>query len=420
MAMDKPRANPPKKRGKLYAGIAIVVAVVGTLGLSRMGPALPSVDHELAWTDTVERGTMVRNIRGPGTLVPEQIQIISAVTSGRVVEKLIDPGVHVEPSTVLLRLENPDVRLQLLEERRQLTDAKSGLVNTEAQLESSRLNQESQVAQVEQQYLEAARTDSVNEELWAKKLITRNDYLKGKENVRQLKTRLDIERKKLDVQLNSTDAQLDAQRAAVEQLEQMVAFREEQLGSMNVTAGASGVLQRLGVDGILEIGQFIQSGQELARVVQPGKLKAVLRIPETQAVDVVIGQDAEIDTRNGVIHGTVIRIDPAAQGGTVGVDVALPDELPAGARPDLSVDGRIIISQLDDVLHVSRQQYANPNSTIGLFRLEPDGNTAVRVSVQVGAASVNEMEIISGLKEGDVVILSDMSQWDSYDKIKLK
>jgi multidrug resistance efflux pump len=420
MAMDKPRANPPKKRGKLYASIAIVAAVILTVGLSQLKPAPPSVDRQLAWTDTVERGTMVRNIRGPGTLVPEQIQIIAAVTNGRVVEKLVDPGVTVEPNTVLLRLENPDVQLNLLAEQRQLTSGRSALVSMETTLASNRLNQEAAVAQIVQQYSEAARTDSVNEELWSKQLITRNEYLTAKDNLEQLKTRVDIERQKLAMQVNSIESQLEAQRAEIDQLERMVAFRQDQLESMNVTAGTSGVLQRLGQTGDLEIGQYILSGQELARVVQPGRLKAVLRIPETQAVDVVVGLAAEIDTRNGVIHGRVVRIDPAAQGGTVGVDVALPEDLPPGARPDLSVDGRIIISQLDDVLHVGRQQYANPRSTIGLFKLEPDGNTAVRVPVQIGEASVNEMEVVSGLREGDVVILSDMSQWDSYDRIRLR
>jgi HlyD family secretion protein len=420
MAMDKPRANPPKKRGKLYAGIAIAAAVIVTLGLSQLKPAPPSVDRELAWTDTVERGTMVRNIRGPGTLVPEQIQIISAVTNGRVVERLVDPGMEVEPSTVLLRLENPDVQLQLLSEQRQLTNARSSLVSMESTLESNRLNQQAAVATAAQQYNDAARTDSINEELWAQQLISRNEYLTAKDNFSQLKTRVDIEREKLKVVEGSIEAQLEAQRAEINQLEQIVAFRQDQLESMNVTAKSSGVLQRLGNDGNLEIGQYILSGQELARVVQPGKLKAVLRIPETQAVDVVVGQAAEIDTRNGVIHGTVMRIDPAAQGGTVGVEVSLPDDLPPGARPDLSVDGRIIINQLDDVLHVGRQQYANPNSTIGLFKLEADGNHAVRVSVRIGAASVNEMEVVNGLNEGDIVILSDMSQWDSYDRIRLR
>jgi multidrug resistance efflux pump len=363
---------------------------------------------------------MVRNIRGPGTLVPEQINIISAVTSGRVVERLVDPGITVDPSTVLLRLENPDVQLQLLAEQRQLTNARSSLVSMQSNLASNRLNQESALGTIVQQYNEAARTDSVNEELWSKQLITRNEYLTAKDNVMRLKAAVAIEREKLEVVENSIEAQLEAQRAEINQLEQIVEFRREQLESMNVTAKSTGVLQRLGQDGTLEIGQYVLSGQELARVVQPGKLKAVLRIPETQAVDVVIGLAAEIDTRNGVIHGRVVRIDPAAQGGTVGVDVSLPDDLPPGARPDLSVDGRIIISQLDDVLHVGRQQYANPNSTIGLFKLVPGGNEAVRVSVQIGAASVNEMEIMGGLNEGDIVILSDMSQWDSYDRIRLR
>jgi multidrug resistance efflux pump len=418
--MDKPRANPPKKRGKLYLALGIVGAVVITLGLSQLKPAPPSVESELAWRDTVERGPMVKQIRGPGTLVPERIQIISAVTSGRVVERLVEPGTTVEANTVLLRLENPDVELQLLESQRQLTSARSELVNLTSTLESTRLLQAGAVAQLESQYREAARKDSVNEELFAKQLIQRNQYLTDKDNVAQLKQRLGFEKERLKVQTGTIDTQLAAQREQVERLQQIVAFRQQQLQSMNVTAKAAGVLQRLGPDGNLEVGQYVLSGQELARVVQPGKLKAVLRVPETQIVEVAIGQEAEIDTRNGIITGRVVRIDPAAQNGTVGVDVSLPDQLPASARPDLSVDGRIIVDRLPDVLHVSRQQYANANSTIGLFKLESDGKTAVRVSVQIGAASVNEMEIKGGLNEGDIVILSDMSQWDSYDRIRLK
>jgi HlyD family secretion protein len=418
--MDKPRANPPKKRGKLYLAAGIIGAVVITLGLSQLKPAPPSVESELAWRDTVERGAMVKQIRGPGTLVPERIQIISAVTSGRVVERLVEPGTTVDANTVLLRLENPDVELQLLESQRQLTSARSELVSLTSSLESTRLLQAGAVAQLESQYREAARKDSVNEELYAKQLIQRNQYMTDKDNLAQLKERLGFEKERLKVQTGTIDTQLAAQREQVDRLQQIVAFRQQQLQSMTVTAKAAGVLQRLGPDGNLEVGQYVLSGQELARVVQPGKLKAVLRVPETQIVEVTIGQEAEIDTRNGIITGHVVRIDPAAQTGTVGVDVSLPDDLPASARPDLSVDGRIIVDRLPDVLHVSRQQYANQNSTIGLFRLEPDGKTAVRVSVQIGAASVNEMEIKSGLNEGDIVILSDMSQWDSYDRIRLK
>jgi multidrug resistance efflux pump len=418
--MDKPRANPPKKRGKLYAAIAIVGAVGVTLGLSQLKPAPPSVDGELAWRDTVEVGEMVRQIRGPGTLVPEQIQIISALTAGRVEEVLVDAGETVEPTTVLLRLSNPDVELALLDAQRQLTNARSTLINLTSTLESNRLAQAGALATIESQYADALRQDKVNEDLNAKNLITRNQYETDKGRLNELKQRLEYEKKRLEVQTNTIDSQLSAQREEVDRMVEIVAFRQNQVGSMLVRAGTNGVLQRMGTTGRLEIGQYVQSGTELARVVQPGRLKAELRIPETQVVDVAVGQEAEIDIRNGVLIGKVIRIDPAAQTGTVGVDVSLPAELPAGARPDLSVDGRIIVDKLDNVMHVGRPNHANANQTIGLFKLEPDGKTATRISIQVGQVSVNEMEVKQGLKAGDVVILSDMSQWDSYDRIRLR
>jgi multidrug resistance efflux pump len=418
--MDKPRANPPKKRGKLYAALAIVGAVIITLGLSQLKPAPPSVDSELAWRDTVQLGEMIRQIRGPGTLVPEQIQIISALTSGRAVEVLVEPGTRVEANTILLRLTNPDVELQLLEAERSLTSARSNLAQLSASLESQRLAQLGAVATLESQYNDAVRQDAVNEQLHAQALITRNDYLLAKDRLKELGDRLDAERKRLELQTGTIENQLEAQREEVAKLQQIVRFRTNELNSMNVVAGTDGVLQSLGTTGRIEIGQYVVSGQELARVVQPGRLKAELRIPETQVVDVAVGQDVEVDIRNGIIAGRVVRIDPAAQTGTVGVDVSLPTELPAGARPDLSVDGRIIVDKLDSVLHVGRPNHANANATIGLFKLESDGRTAVRVSIQVGQVSVNEMEVRSGLREGDIVILADMSQYDSYERIRLR
>lgn len=418
--MDKPRANPPKKRGRLYAVVAALALITITILLSRLKPAPPSVDRELAWTDTVQLGPMVRQVRGPGTLVPEQIRIIPAVTAGRVEQVLVRPGTAVEAGTLLIRMSNPDVELQLLESQRQLTSARSELVNLTASLQTARLAQEGAVAQLESQYNDAVRQDRVNEELNAKGLITANEYATAKDRLKEMERRLQLERERLAVQTGSIDAQLDAQKAQVDRLTRIVAFRTEQLESMNVVAPTAGTLQRLGTDGRLEIGEYVLAGMELARVVQPERLKAELRIPETQAVDIAIGQEAEIDTRNGIVMGRVVRIDPAAQGGSVGVDVALPAELPAGARPDLSVDGRVIVDRLDNVLFVSRPGYGSAGSTIGLFRMEPDGRTAVRVTVQLGAASVNEVEIKAGLKEGDIVILTDLSQYDSYDRIRLR
>ncbi len=418
--MDKPRANPPKKRGRLYAVVGAIVVIAATIYFARLKPAPPSVDRELAWTDTVQQGPMVQQVRGPGTLVPEQIRIIPAVTAGRVEQVLVQAGSEVQPGTLIIRMSNPDVELQLLESERQLTSARSELVNLTATLKTATLAQEGAVAQLESLYNESVRQDKVNEELHTKGLITENEYAAAKDNLKETEKRLDLERQRLEVQKGSIDAQLDAQRAQVDRLTKIVAFRTDQLESMNVKAPTAGTLQRLGTDGRLEIGEYVLAGMELARVVQPDRLKAELRIPESQAVDIVIGQEAEIDTRNGIVMGHVVRIDPAAQGGSVGVDVALPTKLPAGARPDLSVDGRVIVNRLDNVLFMSRPGYGSANSTIGLFRMEPDGKTAVRVSVQLGVASVNEVEIKSGLKEGDVVILSDLSQWDSYDRIRLK
>jgi len=419
--MDKPRTNPPKKRGKLYAAIAIVGAVGITLALTRLQPAPPSVDNELAWRDTVELGEMVRQIRGPGTLVPEQVQIISAITAGRIEELLVENGTSVTPETVLLRLTNPDEELQLLQAERNLSNARGLLLNLRTTLESSRLQQSAALASLQSQYDDAVRQDQINEELNRKQLITQTDYQTAKNNLRQLKQRLDFETRRLEVQTGTIDDQIKQQQDEVNRLQQIVAFQQDRLNSMEVKASVNGVLSRLGTTGRLEIGQYVQSGTELARVVpSPTRLKAELRIPETQVVDIAVGDSAEIDIRTGVIMGRVVRIDPAATTGTVGVDVSLPNDLPAGARPDLSVDGRIIVDRLPNVLHVGRPQHANAGATIGLFKLEPDGRTAVQTTIVVGAASVNEMEVKSGLKEGDIVILSDMSQWDSYPRIRLR
>jgi multidrug resistance efflux pump len=372
--------------------------------------------------DTVTRGPMTRQVRGAGTLVPEQNQLITAITSGRIEQVLVDPGTIVEKGQLLIRLTNPDVQLNLLESQRSLSNSRTILLQLEVTLRQSRLTQQSAIATLLTQYRQAVRQDSVNEELNAKNLITRNEYIAGKDQVRELKQRHEAEIQNLEILEGSMEARLDAGRSEVDRLEQIVSFRTQELQSMEVRAPESGVLQRLGPPGTgrLEIGQYVTAGTEIARIVQPDRLKAELRIPETQMVDVTLGQQAEIDTRNGVVRGTVVRIDPAAQNGTVGVDVKLPESLPAGVRPDLSVDGRIIVAELDDVLHMNRPNVAAANSTIGLFKVESDGRTAVRVTVQIGAASVNEVEVVGGLNEGDVVILSDMSQWDNYDRIRLR
>lgn len=415
--MDKIRTNKPKKRGPLYIGLAIVGAAVITLGLSRLKPAPPSIERAATYMDTVRQGTMLREVRGPGTLVPEVIRIIPALTAGRVEEIFARPGTVVQVGTPLIRLSNPDVELQLLESERQLTAAQSDLVSLRATLRTQVLNQEAVVTTTETQYNEAVRTYNRDQSLLQQNLISQNEAATSKERMEELKARLALEKERLEVMSSTIDAQLEAQEAQVNRLTQLVALRRNQLESMDVKATGAGVLQRLD----LEIGQWVNPGTELARVVQlDAGLKAELRIPETQAVDIVIGQKARIDTRNGFVDGTVVRIDPAAQGGTVGVDVALPDSLPPGARPDLSIDGTVEIQRLADVVYVGRPQIGSPNQTVSLFKLDPGGETASRVTVTFGAASVNHIEVKAGLSPGDVVLLSDMSQWDAYDRVRLR
>jgi len=413
--LDIPRQTVRKRRW-IYAVLAIV-AVAGTaIALSALEPASPTVERAAVWMDTVSRGDMIRQVRGPGTLVPEQIRYISAQTAGRVERVLAQPGTTVEPGTVLLELSNPDVHLQMMEAQRQLSAAESELANLRATLENQRLNQEGSVSTVNSQYREAKRQYDANVELAAKGLISRLEMRRVQDQAEELAARLEIEKKRLDFISQSMKAQLSAQQSQVQRLRGLVDFQQRYLESLHVRAGTSGVLRELP----LQEGQWVNPGSNLAVVVQPGRLKAELRIPETQAKDLVVGLRASIDTRNGIIPGRVMRIDPAVQNGTVTVDVALEGQLPRGARPDLSVDGTIEIERLKNVLYVGRPAYGQPESTVGLFRMGPDGESASRVNVRLGRSSVNTIEIVSGLREGDVVILSDMSQWDSADRVRLK
>ncbi len=417
LGMDIMR-EPKKNRSRyIWGAAAILVLAVTTVALARLKPAAPAVESATVWTDTVERGEMVRQVRGPGTLTPEYTRYISAVTAGRVERRLVEAGAEVEPGTVLMELENPDVRLQLLEAERQLAAAEQGLVERRTNLNTQRLNQEGVVATIRAQYNQAVRQAEANQELAKKELISGFELQQSLESVDELETRLDVETQRLDLMTRNIQEQLSVQEEQIQRLESIVEFQRDRLNSLVVRAPTSGVVQSLP----FEPGQWVQAGQTLARVVQPDKLKAVLRIPEVQAKDVAIGQPARIDTRNGIIPGHVKRIDPAATGGTVTVDVALDvDELPPGARPDLSVDGTIEVERLSDVLHVGRPAYGQANSSVGLFKLVDGDDEAVRVTVQLGASSVNEIEVRSGLEEGDIVILTDMSQWDGYDRVRLR
>jgi multidrug resistance efflux pump len=387
-----------------------------TLGLRSLKPAAPEVDRASVWIDSVQKGPLVIEVRGPGTLVPERIRYISAVTAGRVERRLAEPGEAVKAETVLLELSNPDVQLEALESERQLTVAQADRVNLKADLETQRLNQEGVVATAKSAYLDAKRTAEASEGLAQKELISASDAARARERVEELATRYQVEEQRLAVMVGAADSQLTLQREQVGRLRDVTNFQRFRVRSMEVKAGADGILQELP----LEVGQWAQSGATLARIVEPGKLKAVLRIPETQAKDVAIGQPASIDTRNGLAKGQVRRIDPAVQNGTVTVDVSLEGELPRGARPDLSVDGTIQVERLDNVLHVGRPAYGQANSAVGLFRLVGDGTEAVRVNVRLGRTSVNTVEVLGGLQPGEKVIISDMSRWDSYERVRVE
>jgi multidrug resistance efflux pump len=392
---------------------AVAFVAIAVFGIQ---PAAPSVDRSTVFVDVVQRGTMLRQVRGPGTLVPEQIRWVPAVTAGRVERRYLDPGTRVEPATVLLELSNPDVQLELLEAERQLSAAQAQLVTLRTTLETQRLNQEGVVASTRAQYLEAKRNADAADELVQRNLMAASEAQSAKERAEEMATRLDIERQRLEIQAGAIGEQLAVQDSQVTRLRNIVRFHRERIASMRVVAGTPGVLQEIAV----EEGQWVLSGQTLAKVVQPERLKAVVRIPEVQARDVTVGLRALIDTRTDTIPGRVIRIDPAVQSGAVNVDVALDGELPPGARPDLSVDGMIEIERLENVLHVGRPVFGQSGSTVGLFRVSADGDHAERVRVRLGRGSVNSIEILEGLVEGDQVILSDMSQWDDEDLVRLR
>ncbi|HSR92269.1 MAG TPA: HlyD family efflux transporter periplasmic adaptor subunit [Gemmatimonadales bacterium] len=414
--MDIPREPVKNRRRFLYLAAAIVAVVAATVGLSRLKPAAPSVELGTLWMDTVRKGPMVREVRGPGTLVPEQIRWISAVTPGRVDRVLVQPGVMVDENTLLLELSNPDVQIQSLQAQRELTAAEAELISLKTNLEAQRLSQAGAVATAKSAYREAQRKAKADSDLVAQNLISTAEAGRSGDQAEEMTARLEIEEKRLQILTDNMKGQLDVQQAQVDRLRAIAAFQRRQVESMVVRAGASGVLQELP----MQVGQWAISGATLAKVVRPEKLKAVLRIPETQAPDVTVGQVAAIDTRNGIVKGHVVRMDPASQNGTVTVDVTLDGTLPKGARPDLSVDGTIEIERLSDVLHVGRPAYGQANSTVGIFRMVAGTDEAERVQVGLGRSSVNTIEVLRGLNEGDVVILSDMSRWDAVDRVRVK
>ena len=417
--MDIIREQKPKKKKRIIQVSAVVAALVLiTLGLRSLKPAAPSVDRATVWMDTTQQGTMIRQVRGPGTLVPENMRYITAVTAGRIEQRYLLAGAEIDSSTVILRLSNPDVEVQLLQSQQQLSQAEAGLITLRSSLQTQRLTQQGLVAQTRTQYLEAQRLFEQQQGLYDRNpdLVAPAELQRAREQAEELKTRLELEEEQLDVLEGSIQEQIDAQMTQIHRLQAIVQFNTERVNSFEVAAGVDGVLAELPV----QEGEWVQAGGTLARVVQPGRLKAEIRIPQTQAQDITVGQLANIDTRNDTIEGRVARIDPAVQSGTVTIDVALPENLPRSARTDLSVDGTVIIERLDDVIYVGRPAFGQANARVGIFKLVDDGNYAERVNVQLGRSSVNEIEVTDGLQPGDIVILSDMSQWDGYERVRLR
>jgi multidrug efflux pump subunit AcrA (membrane-fusion protein) len=414
--MDIPRLRRPSRRRYIQVGIAVGAVLLMTVVLANLRPAAPSVEAGTLWMDTVEQGVLVREVRGPGTLVPEQIRWISALTPARVERILTQPGDSVKATTVLLELSNPDVQIQALQALQALTAAQAALVQLRTSLETQRLAQEATVVQARTTHNEALRQAMVAETLAVRGLSSPFELNRLRDLAAEAAARLRIEEQRLKLVTESMAPQVTVQEEQVVRLRAISEHRQNEVRGLQLRAGEEGVLQELP----LQLGQWVTPGQVLAKVVQPTRLKAVIRVPEQQAPDVAIGQRAFIDTRNGIVPGRVIRIDPAASGGTVTVDVALEGDLPAGARPDLSVDGTIETDRINDAVWVGRPGYGQPNSTIGMFKLVEGGRYAVRVQVQVGRSSVNAIEILQGLEPGDAVILSDMTRWDSADRVRLK
>jgi len=421
MAMDiaRPEFKKQKRRKQALIGVVLVVlAAAAFVGVSRLKPAAPTVERSTVWTDTVKRGSMLRQVRGLGTLVPspEDVRQIPAETEATVVRILVLPGTQVKADTVLLQMSNPQTEQAAVDAQLQLKAAEAELRSLKVKLDSDLMTQKAGAATVGADYSQAQLQAETDKELYNLGVISGLTYKASSGKATELNTRNDIEKERLTINQQAIRSQLAVQEAKVDQMRTLAQLKEKQLDDLNVRAGIPGVL----VDMPLQAGQHVQPGTMLAKVVQPEHLIASLKIPETQARDVQINEPATIDTHNGVVGGTVMRVDPAVQNGTVTVDVRITGELPKGARPDLSVDGTIDLEKLDNVLYVGRPAFGQENSTISLFRLDPAGQYATRVPVKVGRASVNAIQIEEGLHDGETVILSDMSRWDNTDRIRLE
>ena len=408
-------AKAKRLRRILYSTGTLVVLSVFSWWVFQLEPAAPRVERDTVYMDTVERGEMIRNVRGTGTLVPEQIRWISAITSGTVERIVLRPGVSVEPDTIIVELSNPELEQQALEARLSLDAQVARYESRQVELDQAVLSQQALLASMNASLELAVYEAELDEQLFADELVSELQLRRKRSAVDRARIQQEIEEQRLQIQTDALATQLAAEQADVDRLRTIYELRRDQVADLMVTAGTAGVLQEVP----LEEGETVTPGTHLARVGDPTRLKAELRIAETQAKDIQHGQLAEIDTRNGIILGHVSRIDPAVQQGTVTVDVILDGKLPLGARPDMTVDGTIELERLVDVIYVARPVFGQEQSVVSLFKLDPETDDAVRVRVSLGRASVNNIEVIEGLQPGDQVVLSDMSQWDAFDRVRL-
>ena len=415
------KRDPPKKTKKIImygAGLVAIVAV--SIAVSRLKPAAPPVEFGTLWIDTVKRGPMTRDVNAPGTLEPEYVRNVVALTSGRVEELPIRPGVPVTQGSLLVVMSNPDEEIKQLQAEQALNQAVGQLASLKTTLHQQILQQQGTVANTRTQYNNAVRQAAVFDSLATKKLASANDVAGARDAATEFKARLDIEQKRLDDIQSSEQQQLDLQQQQIESLKRILTEQKNRVASMRITAPEAGQLQSLG-NPPLELGQYVNAGTQLARVVQPGKLKAVLRVPENQAKDVVPGLPAEIDLHNNnKVKGHVMRTDPSSVQGTVTVEVSIEDSLPVGTRSDLAVDGTIQLERIPNTLYIGRPGFGQAESSVGIFKLLPGKGEATRVTVQLGRASVNTIEVKNGLQVGDSVIISDMSQFDNTNRVRIK
>jgi HlyD family secretion protein len=416
--MDIPRKSAAKKRRikRILYGVAFVVVLgVITAFVSRLKPAAPYVDPNTLWKGTVARGMMVRQVRGLGTLVPEEIRYVPAISTGRIEKRLVQPGAQVKAETVLFELTNPEIEQAFVDAESQLRGAQANLTTLKVQLQKTILDQEATLLQAKSDFNKAKMQYEVNDSLLKQDLQPKLVVELSKIAAQDAENRVELETKRLAGSRDEAKARLAAEDEKVRQLRDAVQLKRTQMDALKVRAGIDGQLQTIAV----QVGQQVTLGQELARVANPKKLKAELKVAETQAKDIQLGQPVSVDTRNGIIAGRVIRIDPSVQNGTRTVDASLEGDLPKGAVPDLSVDGTIELEKLENILYVNRPVRAQEQATVGIFKVDPDGAGAEQVQVKLGRGSVTTIEVLEGLKEGDVVVLSDTSQWDSSPRIRL-